>query len=83
VITIVALGVIGFYMKKYDYSIIAFVLGVVLGGIAEENLFRSLILTEGTIPIFFTKPLSLAIVVVIVLILATPILQPWLESRRS
>ncbi|WP_331233112.1 tripartite tricarboxylate transporter permease [Natronorarus salvus] len=83
VITIVGLGVIGFYMKKYDYSIIAFVLGVVLGGIAEENLFRSLILTEGTIPIFFTKPLSLAIVVVIVLILATPFLQPWLEARRS
>jgi putative tricarboxylic transport membrane protein len=86
VITIVALGVIGFYMKKYDYSIIAFVLGIVLGSIAEENLFRSLILSEGTIPIFFDpigRPLSFVIIVMIGFILLSPILQPWLQSRRS
>jgi putative tricarboxylic transport membrane protein len=86
VVTIVALGVIGFYMKKYDYSIIAFVLGIVLGSIAEENLFRSLILSEGTIPIFFDpigRPLSFVIMVMIGFILLSPILQPWLQSRRS
>jgi putative tricarboxylic transport membrane protein len=86
VITIVGLGVIGFYMKRYDYSIIAFVLGVVLGGIAEENLFRSFILSEGTVPIFFdpiARPLSFVIVIVIAVILATPFIQPWLEARRS
>jgi putative tricarboxylic transport membrane protein len=86
VITIVALGVIGFYMKKYDYSIIAFVLGIVLGEIAEENLFRSLILSDGTIPIFFdpiAQPLSFVIMILIALILLTPIIQPWLQSRRS
>ena len=81
VITIVGLGVIGFYMKQYDYSIIAFVLGVVLGEIAEENFYRSLILTEGSIPIFFTKPLSLIIVIVIVVFLVLPLVQPWLQDR--
>ncbi|ELY56298.1 hypothetical protein C491_15162 [Natronococcus amylolyticus DSM 10524] len=78
-ITIVGLGVIGYYMKRYDYSIIAFVLGIVLGSIAEENLHRSLILGEGTVPVFFTEPLSIVIVVLIAVILFAPIVKPWLE----
>ncbi len=34
---VVAFGVLGYYMVKHNYSIIAFVLGIVLGPIAEEN----------------------------------------------
>ena len=84
VVTIVGLGVVGFYMKVYDYSIIAFVLGVVLGSIAEENLYRSLILSRDTeLPIFVSNPLSLIILVVIVAILVLPIVQPWLDARRE
>jgi len=42
VITVLLLGFFGYIMVRKDYSIIAFVLGVVLGPIAEENLMRSL-----------------------------------------
>ena len=96
VITIVGLGVIGFYMKRYDYSIIAFVLGVVLGEIAEENLFRSLILDRDSnltigervydVPIFINpveQPISFLLVAAIVLILAAPVIKPWIDERRG
>lgn len=80
--TVVLLGGIGYYMKKYDYSIIAFVLGVVLGDIAEQNLDRTLQLSEGSWLIFvnpYEQPLSVVIVVMIVLIVAGPLLKPYLS----
>jgi putative tricarboxylic transport membrane protein len=79
--TVLFLGIIGFYMKKYDYSIIAFVLGVVLGEIAEENLDRSLQLSDGSWTIFVSPelPLSLGLVILIVLIVTGPIIKPYLN----
>lgn len=72
VMTLLILGVIGFYMKKHGFSVIAFVLGFVLGPIAEENLFRSLQLSDGSFLIFITQPVSALLVVMILLVVIGP-----------
>lgn len=77
--TVFALGVIGYYMKKYHYSIIAFILGIVLGPIAEENLARSLALSNGSLEILVNKPLSLLIVIIIIVMTFGPILNQLRE----
>jgi putative tricarboxylic transport membrane protein len=77
--TVFALGVIGYYMKKYHYSIIAFILGLVLGPIAEENLARSLALSNGSLEILVNKPLSLLIVIIIIVMIFGPILNQLRE----
>ena len=79
--TIIILGMIGFYMKKYNYSIIAFVLGVVLGPIAEENLFRSLQISDGTFLIFVTQPISLILFIMTLFILFGPFIKSWYEQQ--
>ena len=81
VITVLALGFLGYIMVKENYSIIAFVLGVVLGPIAEENLVRSLQISDGSYLIFVTKPLSLLITALIFVILLGPYVKPALEER--
>lgn len=81
VITVLALGFLGYIMVKENYSIIAFVLGVVLGPIAEENLIRSLQISDGSYLIFVTKPLSLLITALIFVILLGPYVKPALEER--
>lgn len=83
VLTVLLLGVLGFIMVKHDYSIIAFVLGVVLGPIAEENLMRSLQLSDGSYMIFVTKPISLLLVILTFLVIFGPFLKPWLADRTS
>lgn len=75
VATLVVLGIIGYYMVKYNYSIIAFVLGVVLGPIAEENLARSLQISDGSLLIFVQRPLSLVIVICIIIIIFGPYIK--------
>ncbi len=86
VFTVLMLGIIGYYMKKYDYSIIAFVLGVVLGSIAEENLDRSLQISEGSWYIFvdpINQPLSFGLVIVIILLLFGPFLKSAINKVRG
>ncbi len=78
--TLLALGVLGFFMVKYDYSIIAFLLGVILGPIAEENLMRSLQLSDGSYLIFVTKPLSLLIVILTLVVLFGPFVGPKIKE---
>ncbi|WP_394742815.1 tripartite tricarboxylate transporter permease [Natronococcus roseus] len=75
---VIVLGVLGFYMVRNNYSIIAFVLGIVLGPIAEENFFRSLQISGGEYTIFFdpiNRPLSFLLTLAIFLILFGPFLK--------
>ncbi|WP_336346216.1 tripartite tricarboxylate transporter permease [Halalkalicoccus ordinarius] len=79
-LTIVVLGIVGYYMYKNNYSVIAFILGVILGPIAEENFHRSLVLSEGSYAIFVTRPLSLLLVLVTVLVLIGPALNDRIKG---
>jgi len=53
-------GLIGYAMKEMDYPVAPLVLGIILGDLLDSNLRRSLILTDGNILPFFTRPISLA-----------------------
>ncbi len=74
VLTVVLIGFVGYFMVKYNYSVIAFTLGAVLGRIAEVNLYRSLTLPDGAWA-FVTRPISLLLLICIVVMLMTPLLQ--------
>ncbi len=58
VYTMFAAGVLGFLMRKGDYSIPALVMGVILGQIGEDTFSRSMVLLDYNVFAFFTKPIS-------------------------
>jgi len=82
-LTILLFGVIGLLMKRYDYSIVALVLGAVLGTLSERTLNRSLILSDGSLGIFVGDPLAILLVTLIVAILLTPVLRESARRIRS
>lgn len=69
------LGIIGYSMKKHNYSIIAFVLGAILGPITEETLWRSLLITDGSFAIFVSSPISIALLSLLILVLFAPVIK--------
>lgn len=83
VLTVFVLGVIGYWMLKSNYSVIAFVLGVILGPIAEENFVRSLQLSEGSYVVFATRPISAILLLATFLILFVPFLKNAYEQLRG
>lgn len=61
-----ACGIIMYFLGKLDIPGAPFVLGIILGPLAENNLKRSLVMSDGSWSIFFTRPLSLAFLVITV-----------------
>ncbi len=70
-----------FFLKKYNFSIAAIILGLVLGGIIENGLRQGLLMTQGDFLGFFARPVSGTILVLTILSLFVPFLQSRLEKR--
>ena len=68
--TMVAFGLIGFALRTFGYPMAPLVLGIVLGDLLEKNLRRGLVLSDGDLTPFFTRPISAVLVVTIALIVA-------------
>ncbi|MBK8738381.1 MAG: tripartite tricarboxylate transporter permease [Betaproteobacteria bacterium] len=63
-------GILGFILKQLNYPMAPLVLGIVLGDLMEKSLRRGLVLSDGSLAPFFTRPISLVIWVIIALIIA-------------
>jgi putative tricarboxylic transport membrane protein len=72
-------GLIGYAMKKLNYEAAPLVLALVLGPMMENALRRSLVLSEGSIGVFFTRPISAFFLIAGLLILFSPL---FLKKRR-
>lgn len=60
-------GVAGFVLREMKYPMAPLVLGIVLGDILDKNLRRGLVLSDGDLTPFFTRPISLVLWVVALL----------------
>ncbi|MFN0160756.1 MAG: tripartite tricarboxylate transporter permease [Burkholderiales bacterium] len=65
-----AFGVIGFILRQLNYPMAPLVLGIVLGDLMEKSLRRGLVLSDGSLEPFLTRPISLFIWVTIAVIIA-------------
>ena len=52
-------GIIGFFMKKWDLKAQPFIIGMLVGFMAEQNLRRAMMFSDGSFLPFVTSPLSL------------------------
>jgi putative tricarboxylic transport membrane protein len=64
--TMLGFGVVGFILRRYGYPMAPFVLGIVLGDLLDKNLRRGLVLSDGDLTPFFTRPISLVLALICV-----------------
>jgi putative tricarboxylic transport membrane protein len=77
IVLLCALGVLGYFFKKHRWPRPPFVIGLVLGPIAEDSLHKALGIWG---PTFFLRPLSL---VMIALIIASVAFYLWRQRHRK
>jgi len=70
-----ALGILGYFLKKGGYPIAPIVLGLILGGMFEENFRRAVKLAGGNYFVFFTKPIAILFIALAIFSVALPLLK--------
>ena len=66
-------GLVGYLMKRYGFDGAPLILGLVLGRMFEKSLRRSLILSNGSLAIFFSRPLSAIFLLIALAFLISPL----------
>ncbi|RPI08624.1 MAG: transporter, partial [Zetaproteobacteria bacterium] len=57
----IGFGLLGFVLREMKYPMAPLVLGIILGDILDKNLRRGLVLTDGDLTPFFTRPICLVL----------------------
>lgn len=82
VVIMMVFGGIGYFIRKFDYEPAPLLLAFVIGPMLEKSLRQSLISSQGNPMIFLTRPISMTLFGVVVLIILSTIFLTILKSRR-
>ncbi len=83
IVIMFAAGFLGYLMKRYGFPVVPLILGLVLGGIIEDNFRKSLVFSDGSYSIFLTNPFALVFLTLAVVMLLAPTVKPWLAARKA
>lgn len=77
---IIVVGILAYFLRRMDFQLVPILLGIVLGPLAEMNFRRAMILSDGSLSIFVTRPISLAFLLIA---LSSVLLFAWKNYRSK
>lgn len=73
-------GFLAYILIKLDFSMSPIVIGIILGPMAESNLRRALMMSEGDPMVLLTRPICATFLAIAVLTLLLPVFGPKIKS---
>jgi putative tricarboxylic transport membrane protein len=77
----IGIAVVATILRLYDFPMPPLILAFVLGGLMEENLRRSLLISDGSWSFLWNRPLTFGIMLVIILIVGWQIYNSFLRRK--
>jgi len=68
-------GAIGFFMRRYGFSVVPVIIGLILGELVEGTLRQSLVIFDGNWLKFLTRPIALTFFILSLIALTFPLLK--------
>jgi putative tricarboxylic transport membrane protein len=83
--SMLAIGIGAFFLRRHGYQMAPFVLGLVLGGLLDKSLRRGLVLSDGSLLPFFTRPICIgfASVTIFTMLLYIPAFKNLVKQATS
>ena len=75
-------GVLGYIFKKLDYPMAPMVLALVLGDRAEDSFRQSMLMSQGSVEIFFSNYLVAGITTLALLLLFWPLISKFTGKKK-
>jgi putative tricarboxylic transport membrane protein len=76
------IGLLGVVMRRFDFPTAPVVVGMILGPLAEAQLRNAMSIGEGSAWVFFQRPMSITLVVIIVAVLVLPRVAKRMSDRK-
>jgi len=76
-------GVLGYFMRRYGFSVVPLAIGLILGGVLEQRFGQSMVMLDEKWWLMFTRPLTLFFLVLTALALFGPAIWGRLVKRRA
>ena len=77
----IGIAVVATILRLYDFPMPPLILAFVLGGLMEENLRRSLLISDGSWSFLWNRPLTFCIMLVILLIVGWQIYNSYFKKK--
>ncbi len=61
-------------MRRYDFPAAPVIIGMILGPLAEQEFRRAMIISQGDVTVFLTKPLSATLLALALAAVVGPVL---------
>ncbi len=71
-ILMVGFGILGYILRRLDIPAAPIILAMVLGDLMEQALRQSLIISDGSLGIFFTRPIALILLILAAISITNP-----------
>jgi putative tricarboxylic transport membrane protein len=83
VIIMVILGIVGYILRKFDYEEAPLVLAFILGPMLETNFRQSLLISDGALSVFITRPIAAVAIIAAALIYASTGLSYYRKAKQK
>ncbi len=77
------LGLLGVVMRRYDFPTAPVIVGLILGPMAEAQLRNAMSIGEGSAMVFFQRPISITLVVIVLAVIVLPRVVKVMSARRG
>jgi putative tricarboxylic transport membrane protein len=83
VFIMIAVAIAAIFLRLANFPLAPLLLGFILGGLMEENLRRSLMLSDGSLNFLWERPITLAFTATAALVIITPLLLMAFNKFRN
>ena len=73
VLVMYLIGILGFFMRRFDFPVAPVILGVILGPLMEAQFRRTLLVSDGDFGAFLERPFAVVLFVLAILALVVPV----------
>lgn len=76
-------GVVGLFLKIFDFPIAPLILAIIVGSDMEQHFRKSVVAADGDLTVFFSSPISIALMILIVASILYPFIVNYVKRLKS
>lgn len=83
ILLVLIIGVFAYIMKNNKFPLPPILLGFLLGPLVENNFRRTIVASRGDYSVFFTRPITLILLLISAFVVIMPIARSYIDKRKK